>query len=315
MKVLSLKLFDALVDLVSRASAMNKFDSLVEHVYWLDENRDDLTRWLAADVTLSREADRDAAIDATLAHLTSKYDIPAGPQGAPMEPAGDLNAVAGEIGSAQGPEEGAEDCAPWSNDAPGLPVAGGSPSIPEPAPAPEPEPEPEPEPVVAPDPVAGRRANVARSWTDAEDRRAWDLRKRGMTAAMIARELGRPVEGTGWRLRNVLPAKMAGMEQPSRSPDPVTPAPVQAPQPLPAWHRDINAELNALGYKSPWSAALDLDLVERLARGEKLPVIALDFGIDVSAAKARWTALTPNGVSLKFQEQLLTVLRARAAKV
>lgn len=253
----------------------------------------------------------------TLARLLNENTIPAGPQAAPAEPAGDLNTVAGEAGCARGPE-GAEDCPHWSDDAPGLPVAGGSPSIPEPAPAPAPE--PEPEPVVAPDPVAGRRANVARSWTDADDRRAWDLRQRGMTAAMIARELGRPVEGTGWRLRNVLPAKMAGLDQPSRQPDPVVAAPVLAQQPvpeasdLPAWHRAIDAGLNALGYVSPWSAALDLELVERLSRGEKLPVIALDFGIDLGAAKARWIALTPNGVSLKFQEQLLTVLRARAAK-
>lgn len=91
-----------------------------------------------------------------------------------------------------------------------------------------------------------------------------------------------------------------------------TPAPAFDPS-QPLWARQINATLNAIGYKPPFTPQLDLELVERLAQGEKLAEIAADTGIDAGKLKARFLALTPDGrPTLTEQQHLIEVLRVRA---
>ncbi|RWR32502.1 hypothetical protein D2T31_00525 [Sinirhodobacter populi] len=87
----------------------------------------------------------------------------------------------------------------------------------------------------------------------------------------------------------------------------------------PLWWREIEANLNALGHKGPWTAALDLALVEGLTRGTPLPVLADELGVEVGQAKARFIAMTPDAVdrfgrravTIELQQQLIEVLRAR----
>jgi len=74
--------------------------------------------------------------------------------------------------------------------------------------------------------------------------------------------------------------------------------------------------LDALGYKGPWTAELDLELVEDLARGRKVAEIAADMRIDPGAVKARFVAMTPEGrPGIDDQRRLLEVLRDRAGRV
>jgi len=99
-------------------------------------------------------------------------------------------------------------------------------------------------------------------------------------------------------------------------PDASLPSSPQAPvvgNAKPLWWRQSEAMLNALGYNGDWSAKRDLSLVEGLAKGHHLTVVADELGVEVSVAKARFIALTPDGVTIKGQEQLLEVLRSRVA--
>lgn len=80
----------------------------------------------------------------------------------------------------------------------------------------------------------------------------------------------------------------------------------------PLWWREIEATLNALGYKGGWSASDDLALAEGLAKGVQLPILADQLGHEPAACKARFIALTPDGVTIEGQSHLLQVLRHRA---
>lgn len=91
------------------------------------------------------------------------------------------------------------------------------------------------------------------------------------------------------------------------SPPPVAPDPAR-----PLWWREIEATLNALGYKGGWSASDDLALAEGLAKGVQLPILADQLGHEPAACKARFIALTPDGVTIEGQSHLLQVLRHRA---
>jgi len=189
------------------------------------------------------------------------------------------------------------------------------------APAAASDPEPAPIPSRAGEP-----------WTDEEDARAIEMKRDGMSARKIAEALGRPVQGTCFRLSKVLqdrikqPAKSPAAKSPAAIPaEPQTKADtpkgaaVAAPQfdpTTPLWFRQLDAVLTAIGYKTPWTPALDLELVEELARGRRVAEVAADMKIDAAAVKARWFALTPDGrPTITEQEQLLKVLRHRAQGV
>ncbi|QXH25111.1 hypothetical protein RCWATERBOI_20 [Rhodobacter phage RcWaterboi] len=96
---------------------------------------------------------------------------------------------------------------------------------------------------------------------------------------------------------------------------PIAPLPdvsAQKDEPKPLWWRELTEFLGKLGYRGGWSAGLDLALVEGLASGKQMAVVADEIGKEVGEAKARFIALTPNGVTIERQTQLLQVLRARA---
>lgn len=84
--------------------------------------------------------------------------------------------------------------------------------------------------------------------------------------------------------------------------------------------RQIAAELAALGYRDPWTAKLDLGVVEDLMRGAKAPEVALDMGIDLKAFSERARRLydtirdSRGQVTLDGQKDLLAVLRHRAGE-
>ncbi|MEH6776267.1 MAG: hypothetical protein V7668_20250, partial [Cereibacter changlensis] len=99
---------------------------------------------------------------------------------------------------------------------------------------------------------------------------------------------------------------------------PVSAAVTAEKQAEPVWHAPIDRHLTTLGYSGGWSAGLDLDLVEGLSKGIKLGMLATDLGLDTSALKSRFTALTAcvrddfGMMTIEQQKRLLTVLRSRA---
>lgn len=253
-----------------------------------------------------------------------KIDIPAGPQAAPEgEAAGCLNDKAAPSDTAKAPT-GAEGEAPAPEDAPAPPVAGGG--------APQAAPQPE-------------KRQLPPLWTEDEGRIAVFMAAEGHKAEAIARHLGRPVQGTIFRLRNKLADKIAaarlegtsGARGPDPLPDappaadlppaalvaiaPIAPAPAFDPVP-PAWWREAQNNLNALGYRRPFTATFDLQLVEELQRGTRLDVLAADTMISALDLKNRWRALlscvgTSEGTkpTLEEQQRLLQILRHRAGEL
>lgn len=82
-------------------------------------------------------------------------------------------------------------------------------------------------------------------------------------------------------------------------------------------HRQLRGYLNSLGYKEPWSAALDLDLVQGLHEGRRLAEIAADLGVDTDACKKRFALLSAHarndkgGLTIDGQSLLLAELKVR----
>ncbi|MDF2143224.1 hypothetical protein [Paenirhodobacter sp. CAU 1674] len=165
-------------------------------------------------------------------------------------------------------------------------------------------------------------------WSDEECRNAKRWRAEGLTARMIAERLGRPLAATQVKLSSLkdspTPAKapqkapaapVAKVAAPADKAAP-TVAPItaraQTDAVRPGWWVELNAQLNALGYRDGWSAARDLELVEGLVGGSPAALVADQLGVEVGAVKARFIALTPDGVTIEGQTRLLQVLRARA---
>lgn len=156
-------------------------------------------------------------------------------------------------------------------------------------------------PAPAAAPVAEDRSG--QPWAPEEDARLQHLKNQGATAQEIADILGRKTAAVYQRLsvlRNAPPA----------------------PPARPMWWREIEAELNALGYRDGWNAEADLMIVEAIAAGDDLQITADALGCEVSQMRARLIAMTPQCVDARgrrkmtpeFQAQLLEVLRARAGK-
>lgn len=89
------------------------------------------------------------------------------------------------------------------------------------------------------------------------------------------------------------------------------------PQMLPR-QRVLYEHLVRVGYRKGWDARADLDLVEALAAGVKLPVLCADMGWDQFAAHMRFEELSQQirddrgRVTIDGQKTLLEVLRIRA---
>lgn len=176
-------------------------------------------------------------------------------------------------------------------------------------------------------------------WTEEEDQKAIEMKIAGHTAREIAEALGRPVAGTGFRLSKKLKGRIKDAEQAQKRKNSETagkpekvdseaagqggaegaedaPAPKPAPAfdtSSPLWFRQIDAVLNCIGYKAPWSPELDLALVEGLAKGTPKPVLADELGVEAGDIKQRFFVLTPDGrPTVEEQQRLLQVLRHRA---
>lgn len=191
------------------------------------------------------------------------------------------------------------------------------------------------------------KSSGVKLWTAAEDARALVMVEAGHTAEEIAADLGRPVEGTKWRLKTKLKSQYAGRVQTatiSRTVDQVliepAPAPVAVSPPvdlviaskLPAGRapsftmlpvegttadRHLHAHLNALGYPGEWSPRLDSEILAALSRGAKFGAVCVELELDHKRALARFDALAA-GVrvdgkfTIEAQSRLTVALRERA---
>ena len=196
--------------------------------------------------------------------------------------------------------------------------------------------------------VAGAEVAAAApaAWTETDIQRLAAMREAGRPVSAIAADLGRSAGAVHQKLRWIARRKDAAGPAPvtpsapapavARTPAPAATAataePALASMPVPpfsdagkypVWRQVIEANLNALGNKAPWTRQADLMLVEGLMAGRTLIEVADDIGVDAGAAKARFEALTPTDqrdrygrrlVSLDQQQQLLQVLRSRVAE-
>lgn len=193
--------------------------------------------------------------------------------------------------------------------------------------------------------VAGAEVAAAApaAWSDTDIQRLAAMREAGRPISAIAADLGRSAGAVHQKLRWMARRKDAASPAPVTPPAPApavarTPAPAATAEPAPAsmpvppgsdagkcpvWWQEIEANLNALGNKAPWTRHADLMLVEGLMAGRTLIEVADDIGVDAGAAKARFEVLTPTDqrdrhgrrlVSLDQQQQLLRVLRSCVAE-
>lgn len=104
-------------------------------------------------------------------------------------------------------------------------------------------------------------------------------------------------------------AEETGDSPAAAAPTPAAPPPV-APSSIPTPPVIIHRELNALGYKRPWTPALDLKVTLDVTGGASIAEIAADLGFDSRVVKDRWQALSAIGTGMR--QVLIEVLRERA---
>lgn len=76
--------------------------------------------------------------------------------------------------------------------------------------------------------------------------------------------------------------------------------------------RAIIAHLDGVGYVGGWDAARDFELVEELCRGSNLAVVAMELGVAIDAARARWQVLNRHIGDADHQARLVRILRERS---
>lgn len=162
-------------------------------------------------------------------------------------------------------------------------------------------------------------------WTGAMDMALIAAKRRGESLSQIAMALGvtrSAVSGRVHRLRCTGrlegPATVAvpGAVQDGEA----APAPAEPRRSIAAADRVGQSpsarvwvqHLDAIGNPPGFPPAVDLALVEGLARGASLAAVAADLGLDVRAARARFFALLPV-TGIEAQTLLLGALRARVA--
>ena len=172
---------------------------------------------------------------------------------------------------------------------------------------------------------------LAPNWTAYDDDLAMKLLAEGLGVDDIAMKLGRPVEGTRFRFKNalrdrVLEVRRAMVKELSKGVDLQAVEPPKKPDTkrpmtddlhnLTAVQRAISYRFDALGYRDGHTSKNDLDLVHRLMRGEKLSMIAADWGSDTRALKKRFADLCGiEAPSPDLHANVLAALKARAAWV
>lgn len=159
------------------------------------------------------------------------------------------------------------------------------------------------------------------AWTEDEDDRLVDMvafsvsglgESRHAAAAIAADRLGRPVEGTRYRVKAKLAdridariAELAGEDQSHSAPaNPALDAPVAAesgggsPNPLApaapnrAEPMSLAAHIAALPRKNGWTLKRDADLMDLAIEGWKSDEIAIEFGVSPHEVKERFDLLT-----------------------
>lgn len=189
--------------------------------------------------------------------------------------------------------------------------------------APETEPTPEPAPPTAPAAEAKPEKKTG-PWSDNEERLALKMAQDGRTTSQISRALGRAAPGVANKVKFLLRREredaVARKVPPKPAPRPTSglvqgaaKVASEPPTEFSTAERAHDLRVNSLGYPAPWTPEADLVLVSELAQGRKLASIAARLMIDPDLARQRFRALLPDP-SWERQKQMLTVLRARAAK-
>lgn len=138
-------------------------------------------------------------------------------------------------------------------------------------------------------------------------------------AAPASAPVSRGTDGAGPDARG----RMAKAPPMQAKPEPAAPvaggaAPVPAAQ-TPR-QREIGAVLNALGYRAPFDAELDLEIAEGFARGMRADMLALDLDLDSKELVGRYKAITASirddrgHMSIDDQALMIKELRRRVAE-
>ena len=188
---------------------------------------------------------------------------------------------------------------------------------------PEADPAPEPEPVAEPAPLSDATEApkpdvplIAASAPLSDGERTVVVRMIGEGAASgaIAAALGRDPRGFYHQVDRIARdlEKVAFAAALDTGCVNLAPAPpLGASLGLSVAERAVHQRLDRLGNPGLWTVEADLELLEGLARGAKLGVVAREIEIDVDACKARVAALVPHP-SPEEQAQVLKALRQRA---
>lgn len=147
-------------------------------------------------------------------------------------------------------------------------------------------------------------------WAKAEDDLAIQMVAEGYSAAAIAAKLGRPIEGTRFRLYTKLktraqkvktPAALAEPVAPSSAPRQFVPAapiattkskPNSKPTPLPRDASPLDHHMAKISRKGGWTIEQDLDVMHLANLGWQVAEIALELQLDGAAVKDRFDLLT-----------------------
>jgi hypothetical protein len=157
-------------------------------------------------------------------------------------------------------------------------------------------------------------------WSVDEERHLLMLHDRGTLLPDMAEALNRRGQGVAAKLRSLLarrsiPKASAVAARVTAAPPPRRPAappPAAGPvlQARPRHEREAEARLDA-AQDPDWPVARDLDLVERMTRGDGAGNTAAAMGFVKDAVLARWRQLFPNPPTIEEQAAMLAVLRTR----
>lgn len=161
-------------------------------------------------------------------------------------------------------------------------------------------------------------------WTVEEEAKLLRLHHAGKLIPDMVAELGRKGPGIAAKLRYLL-AKRIPSAAAAPAPAPVAPPPPRpaAPPPaagpvlppgpsLPRLQREAEARW-IVSADVDWPARRDLDLIERMARGDGAGATAEAMGLEKPQVLARWRAIFPDPPTIEQQTAMLAVLRARVA--
>lgn len=152
----------------------------------------------------------------------------------------------------------------------------------------------EPEPAPAP-------AGLPARWTDDEDARlvtevanrmVIDRMTKGAAIAEVAAMLGRPKDGSEYRLNTKLKQDLSAALGALRAAEPPTAPIAPTLSPIAATLSPIEEHLLAMPTKGGWTLEMDMDLLQLAENGWAIPEIATELGKDGKAVAERFDLLT-----------------------